>query len=291
MKVLFVINPRSGRGEDNLEAVITEESKKLKLDYKIFYMKTGDQEKNIRKEIEGFSPEVVACAGGDGTVSLMAKILDSTEITLLIIPSGSANGMAKELGIENSEDALNILGSGIKQKIDLLLINDRICIHLADVGVNARVVKRFEKDPKRGIFSYARHLMSEIFLIKKYRFHIGYDDKEINRRVVSLTFANAAKYGTGAVINPHGKLDDGHFELVLVKPFPRMQLFSIGWKMFMGTLQTSEYVEVIHCLKASVVSGKTTTLQVDGEIIGKVSEIKALIKPGALNVLVPADFK
>jgi diacylglycerol kinase (ATP) len=293
MKVLFIINPRSGRKEENnLDTLISEEVKKLNLDHRVFRMRSGDEEENIRQEISAFKPEIVACAGGDGTVSLMAKILANSEISLLIIPRGSANGMAKEFGIGSSaEDALSLLSKGIKKSIDLLLINGRICIHLADVGLNARIVKRFEKEQKRGISNYAKHLLAEIFLIKQYRFYISHDGKEIMRRAVSLTFANASSYGTGVVINPHGKLDDGHFELVIVKPFPSIKLLSIAWKMFRGTLQTSEYVEVIKCYEASVRSLRETTLQVDGEIIGKVNNINILIKPGALNVLVPVKFK
>lgn len=289
MKVLFVINPHSGRKEENnLEELIKDEVKKLNLDHRIYHMGSGDQEKKIRKEIESFGPEVVACAGGDGTVNLMAKILAETQITLLIIPNGSANGMAKELGIGNRIDfAISLLGNGVRRKIDLLKINDHTCIHLADVGLNARIVKRFEQDQKRGISTYAKHLMGEVFLIKQYRFYIKYDDKEIMRKAVSLTFANASKYGTGAVINPDGILDDGKFELVIVKPFPNIKLLSIAWKMFMGTLQTSEYVEVIRCSTAEIRSSKKTTLQVDGEVIGKVNEINISLLPQALSVLVP----
>ncbi|HCN83983.1 MAG TPA: diacylglycerol kinase [Sphingobacteriaceae bacterium] len=289
MKVLFVINPHSGRkDQDNLEKLIKDEVTKLKLDHRIYLMGSGDQEKKIRKEIESFNPEMLACAGGDGTVSLMAKILAETPVTLLIIPNGSANGMAKELGIGSRIDsAISLLGDGVRRKIDLLVINGRTCIHLADVGLNARIVKRFDQDPKRGISTYAKHLMAEIFLIKQYRFYIMYDDKEIKRKAVSLTFANASRYGTGAVINPNGKLDDGQFEVVIVKPFPRIKLFSIAWKMFRGTLQTSEYVEVIRCSKADIRSSKRTTLQVDGEVIGKVNEITIRLLPQALSVLVP----
>lgn len=289
MKVLFVINPHSGRKEPgDLENLIKKEAEALKLDHKTYHMGSGDQDKKIRAEITSFKPEVVACAGGDGTVSLMAKILTGTDISLLIIPNGSANGMAKELSITRIDTAIALLESGVKRKIDLLEVNGCTCIHLADVGLNARIVKRFEQDSRRGISTYARHLMSEIFLIKKYTFYITYDDKEIKRKAVSLTFANASRYGTGAVINPDGKLDDGCFELVIVKPFPRIKLLSIAWKMFRGTLQTSEYVEVIRCTRARIRSSKKTTLQVDGEVLGKVSEITIHLLPQAISVLVPA---
>lgn len=102
-----------------------------------------------------------------------------------------------------------------------------------------------------------------------------------------MTFANASKYGTGAVINPEGKLDDGKFELVIVKPFPRIKLLSIAWKMFTRRLHTSDYVEIISCTKALVISNKKTTLQIDGEIIGKVKEIRLESLPKSLWVMIP----
>jgi diacylglycerol kinase family enzyme len=282
LKVLFVINPRSGnRASDNLEMIISEQSRAQDFEFLIYRLESNDEEGRIKKEISEY--------GGDGTVNLLAKILHQTSIAMLIVPLGSANGMAKELGIGNKvENALSLITTGVKKNIDLININDNLCIHLGDVGLNASIVKRFEKDPKRGLVTYAKHLFKELFLINHYRFEIVADGKIIKCKAVSLTFANASKYGTGAVINPLGKLDDGKFEIVIIKPFAKIHLVSISWKMFLGTLQTSEFVEVISCSDALVKTSKRTTLQVDGEVIGKVKEIQISVLPGALTVLVPA---
>ncbi len=289
-KVLFVINPKSGTARENtLRELISEQAESQDFDFQIYNM-TGNDEGRIRTEIKRFNPSIVAAAGGDGTMKMMAGVLANTKTILAIIPYGSANGMAKELQIPDIDFALELLSQGKKKKIDLIEINNVICIHLADVGLNARVVKRFEKDPKRGKLTYAKHLFGEMFFLKSYRFQITYDDKIIRRKGVSITFANATKYGTGAVINPHGIIDDGKFELVIVKPFPRIKLLSIAWKMFVGRLHTSDYVEIIPCSNATVISNRKTTLQVDGEVIGKVKEINLSVMPKALTVLVPADF-
>lgn len=289
-KVLFVINPKSGTARENtLRELISEQAESQDFDFQIYNM-TGNDEARIRTEIKRFNPSIVAAAGGDGTMKMMAGVLANTKTILAIIPYGSANGMAKELQIPDIDFALELLSQGKKKKIDLIEINNVICIHLADVGLNARVVKRFEKDPKRGKLTYAKHLFGEMFFLKSYRFQITYDDKIIRRKGVSITFANATKYGTGAVINPHGIIDDGKFELVIVKPFPRIKLLSIAWKMFVGRLHTSDYVEIIPCSNATVISNRKTTLQVDGEVIGKVKEINLSVMPKALTVLVPADF-
>ena len=291
LKVLFIINPRAGNREGGrLELLISEESREQGFDYLIYRLQSDSEEKSIKREIEAYSPDIVAVAGGDGTVNLLSKLLNGENIPLLIIPLGSANGMAKELGIANRIDnALRLITNGVTKKIDLLTINGNICIHLGDVGLNASIVQRFEKDPKRGLGTYAKHLFKELFLIHDYKFQISLDDEPIKRRAVSVTFANATKYGTGAVINPLGLIDDGKFELVIIKPFPKIHLLSITWKMFVGRLQTSEFVEVFSCKKAVLQTSKKTTLQIDGEIMGKTKEITVEILPKALNVIVSAE--
>ena len=288
LKILFIINRKSGRGGDsNLEELIAQHSLSSGFDYQSYTM-SGNDEERIHEKIKNYEPGLVAAAGGDGTVNLIAGILANTRIPLAIIPYGSANGMAKELNIPIRTDAaLEILYKGKPKEIDLIRINGKICIHLADVGLNARVVKRFEKDDKRGILTYAKHLFGEMFLLKNYTFHIFYEGKTIRRKGVSITFANASKYGTGAVINPEGKLDDGKFELVIIKPFPRIKLISIAWKMFVNRLHTSDYVEIISCHKALIISNKRTTLQIDGEVIGKIKEINLETMPKSLIVLTP----
>jgi YegS/Rv2252/BmrU family lipid kinase len=290
LKVLFVVNPRAGNREGGrLEVAISEESRNQQFEYLIYRLQSSNEEKNILTEISNYSPDIVAVAGGDGTVNLLAKILCGKNIPLLIIPLGSANGMAKELGIANRpEAALDLISKGVTKNIDLLKINGNICIHLGDVGLNASIVKRFEKDPKRGLWTYARHLFKELFLINAFHFNITVDNKSFKKKAVSVTVANASKYGTGAVINPLGQIDDGKFELVIIKPFPKIHLISITWKMFIGRLQTSEFVDVYTGKEATIQTSKKTTLQIDGEIIGKTKEIVVQILPQSLAIRMPA---
>ncbi|HXI00798.1 MAG TPA: diacylglycerol kinase family protein [Sphingobacteriaceae bacterium] len=289
MKILFVINPKSGKTEENnLEDLIEKQAEISGFEYELYHMHGGNFIKEISKKIYSYKPQIVAAAGGDGTINLLAALLENTKTALLIIPNGSANGMAKELNIKNIPSAIKLIEDGVYKSIDLLRINNRVCIHLADVGLNARIVKRFEDDPKRGLAIYAKHMLAEIFLVKKYRFLIKCGKDEYIRKAVSLTFANASKYGTGAVINPTGIIDDGKMELIIIKPFPTIKWFGIAWKMFSKTLETSEYVEVIQCTKAHITSKTSTTLQVDGEIIGKVKTIDAEILHKALTIIVPA---
>ncbi len=288
--VLVIYNTRSGsQANHNFNTLLLEKSKQYRFSYQVYELEKQGCEGSIIKLIEDFRPDFLIAAGGDGTLNLVAQIAPKYDLPVFILPAGSANGMARELAIPNNlYAAFDVLANYKIRAIDLLTINNFTCVHLADVGLNARIVKRFEEDPKRGLSTYARYLWTELFLISSRRFTISYEGKTIRRKAVSITFANASKYGTGAVINPTGKIDDGKFELCIVKPFPKLKIFSLAWKMFRGTLQTSEYFEVITCSEAQIGSKKSIGLQIDGEVIGRVKKIAIHIRPLALKLLLPA---
>lgn len=288
--VLVIYNARSGsQADEQFHDLLKQKSNQYNFEFEIFDLDKPDCEGLIRSKIKDYKPELLIAAGGDGTLNIVAKIAPDFDLPVMILPCGSANGMARELAVPNDvAGAYDVLVNYKIRAIDLLKINGHTCVHLADVGLNARIVKRFEQDPKRGLITYAKHLFNEIFLIRSKRFELRYDGKMIRRKAVSITFANASKYGTGAVINPSGKIDDGKFELCIVRPFPRLKIFSLAWKMFRGTLQTSEYFEVIACTEAQVKHKKGVMLQVDGEVIGKVKQIDISIQPNVLKLLLPA---
>jgi diacylglycerol kinase family enzyme len=87
-------------------------------------------------------PDRVIAVGGDGTVQMAAKQLLGTDIPLGILPAGSANGMARELELPNtSEEALQVIVEGITRSADVIRINNTdICLHLSDIGLNAKLV-------------------------------------------------------------------------------------------------------------------------------------------------------
>lgn len=288
--VLIIYNARSGTQENQeFETLLQQKSKQHNFKYQVHNMQPKNCESYIRKAIDGYQPDLLIAAGGDGTLNIVAKIAPDYKLPVLILPYGSANGMARELNVPNDvAQAYDLLSDYKIKPIDILEINGHTCVHLADVGLNARIVRRFEKDTTRGLATYAKHLWTEIFLIRSKRFQIKYDKNSIRRKAVSITFANASKYGTGAVINPTGKIDDGQFELCIVKPFPFLKIISLAWKMFRGTLQTSIYFEVISCKTASIFQKKGVMLQIDGEVIGKTKQIDITIRPKSLMLLLPA---
>lgn len=294
-KTLFIINHKAGKTTlANLEDIIKQHAHQNKYPYFI-YVIDDEPVKGIGESLKNFMPNVVVAIGGDGTVNMVAAAIKHTNIKLLIVPYGSANGMAKELYMPaNISDCLNLLkpDEGITKNLDLLLINGKDVIHLADVGLNARVVYRFQTGKSRGMLSYAKHLLSEILFLGFKKFTITINGSTIRTvKAVSLTFANASKYGTGAVINPDGFLNDGLFEICVVKPFPKIMVFNFALQMFRNRLKYSQYFEVLQCQKAVIRCKNKTTLQYDGEVFGKVKEIKIEVQKNALQIIVPRAIK
>src|SRR4051794_34997651 len=217
--LLFVINPVSGgKQKKDHEDVINKYFEKFPHKIDFFFLDGKNDAEELERCIEKLHPEKVVAVGGDGTISMVAKKLLGTDMQLGIIPAGSANGMARELNIPiNIEEALHTIEKGIVRRADVININDEICLHLSDIGLNARLIKYFEEGNRRGILGYAKVALKVFLRKQNIRVIIQAKEKEIKRDTFMVVLANASKYGTGAVINPRGDLYDGLFEVVIIR--------------------------------------------------------------------------
>jgi diacylglycerol kinase (ATP) len=289
MKILFVINPISGGKEKrNWEETIREYFSKSEHSMD-FYLLTGkDDAASVQHHIRSFKPRRVVGVGGDGTIKLLAEVLQDTSIPLGILPAGSANGMARELGIPlDIIPALDICLHGHPTKIDLIEINKQeICMHLSDLGMNAMLVKHFEQYQKRGMWGYARSVINMLYKKRKRHYTISTDSGVYRRQAYMVALANARKYGTGATINPLGNVADGVFEVVVVR---KLHLLEILKGIFTERSFHPARIEVLPTKALQLSVSKATYFQVDGEYRGKMKSLQARILPGALEVMMPED--
>lgn len=287
-KLLFIINPKSGNTDKSrLEHQIKSACAKNNKDYAVFYTTGGnDKEKINEKQSEYHADTLVAC-GGDGTVNLVAQLILNSDIQLGIIPLGSANGLAYELEIEEDiEESLDIILRGRTISMDAIRINEEfICLHLSDLGFNAKMIKEFEESGDRGMLAYAKAFFSSLVDKKSNDFRIEFNGTEKQIKAEMIILANASSYGSGAVINPGSQLDDGTFELVVFKPIPLRDLLSLTLESFLGDIKNSPYVEIYKVEKAKIYCQESELLQVDGELKGENKEVKAEILKGAIKVI------
>jgi diacylglycerol kinase (ATP) len=165
----------------------------------------------------------------------------------------------------------------------VVYVNKQMCIHLADIGFNAFVVKKFEAGSGRGMWGYIKASFHVLRNHSKMTATINVNNKEIQRDAAMIVIANATRYGSGAVINPEGRLDDDLFEVIVVKKISLGELFKmiITHKDF-----DPKKTEVFQTNSLQIHSKKAAHFQVDGEYLGKTSDIAATIMPQALQVLV-----
>ncbi len=270
-------------------ARITDIAQENKLDIRMYETTGKDDRLAIRRSIKEFNPEIVYAVGGDGTVNAVASELINTDITLGIFPAGSANGLAYNLGISDDVEAALIKNlKDFSRTMDVIKINQKyFCFHLGDVGVNARIVSRFEKEGSKGMLGYGKQLIKEMFEKKTwFTFYIKIPGQPRRKmKAEMLVFANAKSYGTGAMINSTGKLNDGKFEIIVLRPYPWWFVFTFMVAVFTGKLHRMKYIKVFSATRARIDLVGQQELQIDGELIPKVKVIEAEILPGALKVL------
>ena len=288
LKILFIVNPKSGKTETNWVETIEEYFEKLHIQKDILQLEEDCDPKVISTKITEFKPTRVIAVGGDGTVKLVAEqLLDKPEISLGILPAGSANGMAKELGIpQKPSEALKVIVEGEPKKIHLVKVNDHICIHLSDVGFNAFVIKMFEKEAGRGMWGYFKASWRALWQHSKLNVKIKNDDGIVQRDAAMIVVANATKYGSGALINPEGKLDDNFFEVIVVRKISFTEIFKM---MVTHMAYNPEKTEVFQCTHLDIASRKHAHFQVDGEYLGKVKKVEAELLPAAISIIVPLN--
>ena len=288
LKFLFVINPiAGGKEKGEWEKSIRDYFQPLSHHLEIYLLGNDNDQEAIKRLITEFKPDRVGAVGGDGTVTMLAKELKDSPIALGIIPAGSANGMAMELAIPVvASEALDIMVNGEVRKIDLIQINNEICLHLSDIGLNAQLIKYFEEGKLRGKLGYAKVLLKVLWKKEKMQVIVGTKGQEVRRHAFMVVIANASKYGFGTVINPVGNIDDGTFEVVIVR---RLALSELLKMIFKPQPFNPKKIETFHARSVSIETLKHAHFQVDGEYLGKVKKIVGKILPSALTMILPKE--
>ncbi len=288
--ILLVVNPIAGDSEKD-EIIISVEKEAAKRNLKLeLYKTTGKKDKEaILSNIEKLKPSRVLVAGGDGTISLVAECVFEKKLILGIIPAGSANGMAVNFDLPQSlPEQLHVALSDCTFAIDVLFINDKICLHIADLGLNAELIKNYENSGIRGKFGYL--LQSIPTLIKsEYPFHFTIETEEgiIEESGILLAIANANKFGTGATINPDGKINDGKFEVLV---FKSLDFFEIVKTIQEKPEMSSDFVRIISTHQANISCIKKIPFQIDGEFLGELNSLSVSVAKKRLEIALPEKF-
>lgn len=288
LKIIFILNKGSGpKNKISWQEEIEKYFKELPHEIYFYTLQKSGNEKEISQLIEKTNAERVVAVGGDGTINLVGKILINKKLCMGILKAGSANGLATELNIPTPIDkALDVIVGNHSICMDAIKVNDDVSFHLADVGMNARLIKYFDESDLRGMWNYARMLGKVLFTKRLMQLTIETTKEKRTINAYMVVIANASKYGSGAVINPDGNLCDGAFELVLVRQISFSEFVKLFWsyKSF-----NPKKVEILYTTKATLRLRKSSHFQVDGEYKGKVKLVQAEVLSSVLHVLVEKE--
>tara|TARA_R100001369_G_C3324603_1_gene169493 strand:- start:1574 stop:2464 length:891 start_codon:yes stop_codon:yes gene_type:complete len=288
--ILTVVNPISGNSakEDTITNIIAycgTDNYSLTI-----YETTGKEDiKNIQNLIQENTIDRVLVVGGDGTIKMVAEAVEGFHVSVGIIPAGSANGMAVNFNIPNTlQKQLDIALGDHTIDADKLLVNNHVCFHMADLGINAELIKNYEASNIRGKLGYVLQTIPTLFTSEyPFNFTLQIDAKTIETKGIMLAIANANKFGTGATINPNGKINDGKFEVVV---FKELNIAEIINTIYDKANVQSDFAEEYTTTSAIIHSQESVPLQIDGEFIENTTKVEVKLCEEKLTVAVPESF-
>ena len=285
-EVLLIVNPIAGDlNKDNVVRLVKQYAERYSIKFHQFNT-TGENDKDkILSELDNHSIDRIIIAGGDGTINLVAEAIKNENIPIGLIPSGSANGLATNLDLpEDLEEKVETAFGENLIELDMLCINDQICLHMSDLGVNAELIRNFESSRFRGKFGYFVQSFPTLWKSSyPFNFCIKTEKCTVEKSGVLLAIANASKYGSGANVNPDGKPDDGIFEILVFKKLDVIEILKL---IFKKTELHSDFVEIISAREAKITANKPVAFQIDGEFMGEEDRLKIHLLDRKLKISV-----
>ena len=236
----------------------------------------------------------VVAWGGDGTVNEVASVLAFRDATLAIVPSGSGNGLARELLIPlEPAGGFEAAFDGRECRIDAGELDGHLFFNIAGIGLDARVAYRFAEDGlvSRGFLRYLKIAAQELFTYKAEVHTVVTDGVTTRIRALVIAIANARQYGNGALIAPDARLDDGRLDVVMIAGRSPFAALVQARRLFTGQIGRVRGVTRRHAQDIEITSSGPMIYHVDGEPFVGGASIAARSRAGALRVMVPANAK
>ncbi|MBX2954196.1 MAG: diacylglycerol kinase [Leadbetterella sp.] len=279
--IVFILNPVAGGGGKRLSKKHIRSSWQ---DHHVIILDELEGRNDYIKYLMGLGVRDFVVAGGDGTVNEVAAVLMNTSARMGIIPSGSGNGLARDLGLPlDSEKAMEVIRQKKVRTIDVGLLNDRPFFCTAGIGFDALCAFDFAtKKHSRGLWNYVKIIFGNYFSYKPVS--VVVDGKRSS--YFSITFANAGQFGNNAYIAPDARPDDGWLDCAMILPHPRYRFAELGWRLVRKTLGNFHYFRTSRFKSGSFMDISDRRVHIDGESVTlDTSSVEVKIVEKALNVI------
>jgi diacylglycerol kinase (ATP) len=288
-KISFIINPISGGiNKQHFPALIGRTLDRNLFDVEINFTRSAAHNLELAQQAAEVKKDIVVAVGGDGTINNIAKYMVNTGILFGIVPQGSGNGLARHLRIPlDNTKAIQVINKLHRKNIDTGMANDQFFLNVAGAGFDAHVSWMFANAPKRGFWSYTKITLNEFANYKPQSYELVVDGKTITNDAFIICVANGSQYGNNAYIAPQANLDDGLFDISIMKPFKTYQMPVIGLEMFLKKYNHSKYVDALKGSDILIKRGEEGVFNIDGEPVMMGKDVHIRILPESLKVIVP----
>ncbi len=233
---------------------------------------------------EGFT--TIVAAGGDGTVNEVVNGMVGADISLGILPVGTMNVFAAELGLPGDlDEAWAIIQAGRTRRVDLLRANQQYFVQLAGVGLDAQVVQATSYNFKKN-FGPLSYLISaaQIAAKKPPRLYVEADGQ--TREGSFVLIGNGRYYGGPLAFFKDARIDDGKLDVLIFKNLAYLDIARYVTNVFIGKHTGLPDVEYFQTKKATVRSDEEVPVEVDGEVVANLP-VTFRISSRKLRVVVP----
>ncbi|MFG4003403.1 diacylglycerol/lipid kinase family protein [Flavobacterium aquidurense] len=287
----FIINPISGSGKHNLAAsYILQHFPVSEYQIAVDYTNHKTHAVELTKAAVKQNPDYIVACGGDGTINEVASCLVNTTIVLGIIPVGSGNGLASNLNIPRDfKKAIDIIKKGKATFMDVGKINDFYFFSNMGIGIDALIIKKYERSGNRTLSSYVKAALSSSFEYEAKQAIISFEDQKIEVNPFMLFISNSNEMGYNMSLTPKASLSDGLLDMVIIPELSFIQKLLLGFNVLRNTIE--KFKKAKHYLVNEVHIKMPQKIYIDAQIDGeqyniKTNIINVRILPKALKVLV-----
>jgi YegS/Rv2252/BmrU family lipid kinase len=292
---MIVIMNRGAGGSDDPQARIEELFRAQGAEARIVHPNGEHDITAVAREAARSDEPVVVAAGGDGTISAVAAELAGTDKILGVLPVGTLNHFAKDLGLPlDLENAVRTITEGEITAVDVGEVNGRIFINNSSLGIYPRIVARREAQQQRlARGKWFAFFWATIQALRRFPFldlQIAFEGREIRRRTAFLFVGNNEYEIAGFNLGSRACVNGGKLGLYLTHGTGRFGLFRLAFHALFGRVDQAEDFDVFRVTEARIETRKRRLLvALDGEVERMETPLEFRIRPAALRVLVPRN--
>ncbi len=285
----FIVNPAAGRGKaDRVGKSVKKICMDRKIDFDLIYTsKSGhaiDLAANARDKFE-----CVVAVGGDGTINEIVNGLIGGSAMLGIVPVGSGNDFVRALNMpDKTKTAIDVLQTMKTRLIDIGKAENRYFQNGLGIGFDAWVVQGTMKTKAlRGKAIYLYSVLKTIYSYVPPKVKLVYNDVQRVENFYLITIGNGISLGGGFKLTPNAILDDGLFDLTIIKNLKKLEVVQNLIGVFSGKHIYLEQVTTGRTKKISLHSDEGFAAHVDGELLSlSLNSLEVELLPKALKVVI-----